>query len=59
MQQVPSARNIPAKPLIPHETTNRLRLGYTYTYYIYKTSIPLRVKRRGMLIIFRMNGQSG
>ncbi len=35
MQQVPSARNIPAKPLIPHETTNRLRLGYTYTYYIY------------------------
>ena len=57
MQQGPSARNIVAEPLTPRGTTNRLRLGYTY--YIYKTSIPLRVKRRGMLIIFRMNGQSG
>ena len=40
MQQDPSARNIPAKPLIPHETTNRLRLGYTYTYYNIKQASP-------------------
>ena len=34
MQQDPSARNIVAGPLTPHGTTNRLRHGYTYTYYI-------------------------